>query len=208
MTAYQPKNQVSDPAGMLKLGREKLFASAMQWDAKAFIHAHAELFDAYFRHCFAASRVGPQLALNRNPYAVIALGGYGRGEQCVFSDVDLLLLFDKAVPDEAEQLVQEAEAYREQVVANSTGDAERFLSVLSSYELAPAVTVCGVAPGAILPPTGGNSAATHRHFVDAAPLKRQVTPGEVAEAVVFCLRSDAVTGQIIYADGGQHLMGT
>ncbi|NBC96310.1 MAG: FtsH protease activity modulator HflK [Deinococcus-Thermus bacterium] len=41
---------------------------------------------------------------------------------------------------EAEQLVQEAEAYREQVVANSTGDAERFLSVLSSYELAPAVT--------------------------------------------------------------------
>lgn len=41
---------------------------------------------------------------------------------------------------EAEQLVQEAEAYREQVVANATGDAERFLSVLSSYELAPAVT--------------------------------------------------------------------
>lgn len=41
---------------------------------------------------------------------------------------------------EAEQLVQEAEAFREQVVAQATGDAQRFLSVLSSYELAPAVT--------------------------------------------------------------------
>jgi [protein-PII] uridylyltransferase len=107
LTAYTEKKQVSDPAVVLKQARQHLFSSAMEWEPSEFIRTHAELFDAYFRQCFAASRVGPQLAINRNPYAVIALGGYGRAEQCVFSDVDLLLLFEKSVPEEAEELVRE-----------------------------------------------------------------------------------------------------
>ncbi|MFW6081533.1 MAG: [protein-PII] uridylyltransferase [Desulfosalsimonas sp.] len=101
------KNQQQHPAETLKQKRLELFASSMWREPAEFIQAHAELFDAYFRQCFAASRVGPQLAINRNPYAVIALGGYGRAEQCVFSDVDLLLLFQKSVPDQAEDLVRE-----------------------------------------------------------------------------------------------------
>ena len=45
--------------------------------------------------------------LTKNPYAFIALGGYGRQEQCVYSDVDLLFLFKQSVPDEAESLIRE-----------------------------------------------------------------------------------------------------
>ncbi|MFP4571835.1 MAG: [protein-PII] uridylyltransferase [Desulfobacterales bacterium] len=107
MASYTLKNHDQNPAEILRQRRQELFASAMQWDPAEFIRAHAELFDAYFRQCFASSKVGPDLAINRNPYAVIALGGYGRAEQCVFSDVDLLLLFEKKVPGEAEELVRE-----------------------------------------------------------------------------------------------------
>lgn len=107
MSTVKVNSQDAAPAEMLRKGREALFASAPEWEPPEFLRAHAELFDDYFRQCFAASRIGPELAINRNPYAVIALGGYGRAEQCVFSDVDLLLLFEKSVPSEAEELVRE-----------------------------------------------------------------------------------------------------
>ena len=45
--------------------------------------------------------------ISKNPYAIIAQGGYGREEQCIHSDVDLLFLFKKKVPAEAEGLIQE-----------------------------------------------------------------------------------------------------
>src|SRR5262249_38056588 len=41
---------------------------------------------------------------------------------------------------DAERIAQEAEAYREKVVAQARGDASRFTSVLQSYRAAPAIT--------------------------------------------------------------------
>ena len=95
------------PATALSVKREALFSTFSQWEPDEFIRAHAEALDAYFRDSFAASQVGPALALDKNPYAIVGLGGYGRAEQCIHSDVDLLILFDKQVPDEAEELVRE-----------------------------------------------------------------------------------------------------
>ncbi len=72
-----------------------------------FIKRHAQMLDDYFFESFESSRVGPKMGIEKNPYAIIALGGYGRKEQFIHSDVDLLFLFEKYVPDKAEHLIQE-----------------------------------------------------------------------------------------------------
>lgn len=72
-----------------------------------FLTTHAAAVDDYFLNSFAQSAVGPQMGIMKNPYALIALGGYGRSEQCVHSDIDLLFLFDSKVSPEAEELVRE-----------------------------------------------------------------------------------------------------
>ncbi len=99
------------PAGSagpaLKQQIEALVARLMKGRLPDFLLQHARLIDDYFRNAFAASRVGPALGIDKNPYAIIALGGYGRQEQCVHSDVDLLLLFEKKVPARADDLVRE-----------------------------------------------------------------------------------------------------
>ncbi|NNL75872.1 MAG: [protein-PII] uridylyltransferase, partial [Desulfobacterales bacterium] len=91
----------------LQLHTERLIARLLQGDEPNFLRRHARLLDDYFRQAFETSMVGPRLDNRKNPYAIIALGGYGRQEQCIHSDVDLLFLFKKAVPADAENLIQE-----------------------------------------------------------------------------------------------------
>lgn len=64
---------------------------------------------------------------------------------------------------------------------------------------APATRVNGVAPGPVLAPEGAREAAGD------LPLGRRPTPEDVARAVAFLAESEAVTGQILFVDGGQHL---
>ena len=90
-----------------KVQREKLLSKLGQSNAHDFLKKHAAVVDEYFLSSFAQSAVGPQMGIMRNPYALIALGGYGRAEQCVYSDIDLLFLFENKVPAEAEALVRE-----------------------------------------------------------------------------------------------------
>jgi [protein-PII] uridylyltransferase len=84
-----------------------LIARLIKGKEPDFLKQHSRLLDDYFRQAFETSMVGPRMDISKNPYTIIALGGYGREEQCIHSDVDLLFLFKKKVPKEAENLIQE-----------------------------------------------------------------------------------------------------
>jgi [protein-PII] uridylyltransferase len=86
---------------------EGLIARYLKAKEPDFLRLHAQAIDDYFHESFETSIIGPQMGINKNPYAIIALGGYGRREQCIHSDVDILFLFEKRVPQKAEQLIQE-----------------------------------------------------------------------------------------------------
>lgn len=80
------------------------------------------------------------------------------------------------------------------------------LTHMLALELAPNVAVNAVAPGSILPPP--DQGATYlAKLAPKNPLQRLGTPGEIAETVLFLLRSRFITGQVIYVDGGMHMKG-
>ncbi|HMP77344.1 MAG TPA: SDR family oxidoreductase [Kiritimatiellia bacterium] len=76
----------------------------------------------------------------------------------------------------------------------------------AALALAPRITVNGVAPGPVLPPPGRGAAYLTDH-AGRIPLGRPVKPEEVARAVVHLATSPSVTGQVMFVDGGQHLLG-
>jgi NAD(P)-dependent dehydrogenase (short-subunit alcohol dehydrogenase family) len=77
-------------------------------------------------------------------------------------------------------------------------------TVMLAQALAPAVRVCGVAPGVTLP-SGPMSAAEFEASHRLTPLQRSSTPEDIARSVRFLLESPAVTGTTLLVDGGQHL---
>lgn len=78
---------------------------------------------------------------------------------------------------------------------------------LAALELAPRIRVNAVAPGAVLPPPDRPQAPL-RDLAGPIPLDLQVTPSDIGDAVVYLFGARAVTGQIVFVDGGQHLLGT
>ncbi|WP_051283928.1 [protein-PII] uridylyltransferase [Desulforegula conservatrix] len=94
-------------AGRLKEDREKLISRFSRIPSSEFLMKHTELIDSYFMECFEKSLAGMNMGISKRPYAIIALGGYGRAEQCVRSDVDVLFLFRNEVPKEAVELIRE-----------------------------------------------------------------------------------------------------
>ena len=96
----------TDAAAILKKKRNALFKELVSVSSPDFLKRHAQLLNEYFRMSFEASTIGPAIRISANPYAIIALGGYGRQEQCVHSDVDLLFLFENRIPQKAEGLIR------------------------------------------------------------------------------------------------------
>lgn len=75
-----------------------------------------------------------------------------------------------------------------------------------AIELAPAVRVNGVAPGAIAWPADGQFPDEERaRIVATTPLGRTGTAEDIAQAVHFLACAPYVTGQIIAVDGGRSI---
>ena len=79
------------------------------------------------------------------------------------------------------------------------------LTEMTALEFAPKITVNGIAPGLILPPPGKDESYLDP-LVDTVPLKRHGSPRDIAEAVIYLLKSDFMTGHVIHVDGGRHLV--
>lgn len=79
------------------------------------------------------------------------------------------------------------------VLAGFTRDA--------AVELAPQVRVNAIAPGPVLPPPDGVPEQAGK-----IPLERRPTPQEIADAALYLTKARSVTGQILFVDGGQHLI--
>jgi len=70
--------------------------------------------------------------------------------------------------------------------------------------LAPKITVNGLALGAILPPSDGN---TNPEITKSIPMKRWSIDDEIEQALLFLLTCPKyITGEIIHVDGGRHLV--
>jgi pteridine reductase len=70
-------------------------------------------------------------------------------------------------------------------------------------ELAPGVRVNALAPGTITLP--GDPAEWQADFIRRAPLKRTGRPEEIADAVMYLITAEFVTGQLLVIDGGRTL---
>lgn len=105
-------------AERLALGRQSLVEKLLGPDAKnqacesgsvAFERAHSDLVDSFLQERLQElAKDNPELLSSDRDaaFAVVAVGGYGRRELCLHSDVDLLLVSERTIPPQALDLAQ------------------------------------------------------------------------------------------------------
>lgn len=103
----QEKNMDNSDVNILIQNRDRLIDEFLKGDSEDFLEKHTSVLDEYFFTVFGKSIAARKMTVAGYPFAIIALGGYGRKEQCIHSDIDLLILFEKVVPPEVEAFVQE-----------------------------------------------------------------------------------------------------
>lgn len=89
------------------------------------------------------------------------------------------------------------------------GAAKAGLAMLTrslARDLAPAIRVNGVSPGAILWPQDDMPDSVKSNIIGQVPMKRAGEPSDIADCVLYLVRDAGyVTGQIIAVDGGRSI---
>jgi NAD(P)-dependent dehydrogenase (short-subunit alcohol dehydrogenase family) len=80
------------------------------------------------------------------------------------------------------------------------------LTKVAARSLAPEVRVNGIAPGAVLPPESMGEDELDA-LARSTPLRRIGSPDDVVRALLYLLRADFVTGEVLVVDGGRMLRG-
>ena len=89
-------------------------------------------------------------------------------------------------------------------MAHSVGKAALLaLSKQLALELAPAVRVNAIAPGPVLPPPDYSDERVAQ-TAKKPLLNRWGEPEDVAEAVLFLVKANYITGDVLLIDGGEH----
>jgi len=70
--------------------------------------------------------------------------------------------------------------------------------------MAPTIQVNAIAPGFILPPPAAGE-GFKEDKVKQVPIGRRGYPSDITETLLFLLRSDFVTGELVFVTGGEHL---
>jgi [protein-PII] uridylyltransferase len=99
-TSGSPSSPRALRAARLDAARDELIAATRRGDGgRQAMRQYTNRMDALLQQLFAEAGAVTQ------PVAVFALGGYGRRELCLHSDVDVLLLFSGAIETDAERFL-------------------------------------------------------------------------------------------------------
>lgn len=79
------------------------------------------------------------------------------------------------------------------------------LTEMAAVSLAPNIRVNAIAPGLILAPAGKSKKYLKSRAINI-PLRKSGNVANILQSVEYLLKNDYLTGQVLYNDGGEHLL--